>query len=121
MSWWVELGYPPFEEGEDGFPRTGQVVKHSRENKRNEVGGVCTQTKVAEVLEISLKTVREIELRDASLGFERRQRLCQYLNIPPILLGIRTPEEILKVVERRAKKGGSTAVDPPQFWWVELG
>jgi transcriptional regulator with XRE-family HTH domain len=121
MSWWVELGCPPFLEGEDGFPRTGQVVKHYRENKRNEVGRVCTQTRLAEVLEISLKTVREIELRGASLGFERRQRLCQYLNIPPILLGIRTREEILKVVEvGRAKKGGSTAVDPSRFWWIEL-
>jgi hypothetical protein len=45
MVWWVDLGYPPFEEGKDGFPRTGQVVKHYRENKMNDTGNAWTQIK----------------------------------------------------------------------------
>src|SRR5437764_1049884 len=124
MSWWADLQYPPFEEGQDGFPRTGQVVKHYRENKRDEQGRVWTQSQLAEVLGISVKTVAEIELRDASLDFGRRQRLCHCLDVPPILLGIRTRDEILKMVEEsRAKKGTSvvsTPIDPPRFWWLEL-
>jgi len=120
MSWLVDLEYPPFEEGEDGFPRTGQVVRYYRENKRED-RRVCTQTRLAEVLGIRLAAVGEIELRDASLDLERRQQLCRYLDIPSILLGIRTREEILKIVEeRQATKGVSTAIDPPLFWWVQL-
>ena len=124
MSWWVDLEYPPFEEGDGGFPRTGQVVKYYRENKRDDEGCVWTQTRLSSVLEISLKTVGEIEIRDSSLDFDRRQRLCEWLDVPPILLGIRTRQEILwEVLERRAKKGTSvisTAIDLPQCWWMEL-
>ncbi len=100
-------------------------MKYYREKKRDDEGRVWTQTRLASVLEISLKTVGEIEIRDSSLDFDRRQRLCELLDVPPILLGIRTCEEVFKEVEeRRAKKGASvvsTAVEPPQCWWIELG
>jgi transcriptional regulator with XRE-family HTH domain len=125
MSWWTELGYPSFEEGKGGFPRTGQVVKHYRENKIDDDGHAWTQKRLAEVLDVTEKTIGEIENRDAVLDFDRRQRLCQLFAIPPILLGIRTREEILKMVEeQRAKKGASVvsmAVSSPHQRWVELG
>ncbi len=96
MCWWVELGYPPFEEGKGGFPRTGQVVKHYRENKLDNEGNAWTQKKLAEVLEITEKTIGEIENRDSVLDFDRRQRLCQLFDIPSILLGIRGREDLCK-------------------------
>jgi transcriptional regulator with XRE-family HTH domain len=125
MCWWAELGYPSFEEGKGDFPRTGQVVKHYRENKMDDAGHAWTQKRLAEVLDVTEKTIGEIENRDAVLDFDRRQRLSQLFDIPPCLLGIRAREEILKMVEeKRAKKGASvvsTAVSPPLLWWIELG
>jgi hypothetical protein len=56
MCWWSELGYPSFEEGKGGFPRTGQVVKHYRENKMDDAGRAWTQKRLAEVLDVTEKT-----------------------------------------------------------------
>jgi transcriptional regulator with XRE-family HTH domain len=125
MCWWVNLGYPAFEEGKGGFPRTGQVVKHYRENKVDDEGHAWTQKRLAEVLEVTEKTIGEIENRDAVLDFDRRQHLSQLFDIPPCLLGIRTCEEILNMIGgQRAKEGVShvsTALSPPLLWWVEMG
>jgi transcriptional regulator with XRE-family HTH domain len=126
MVWWVELGYPPFEEEKDGFfPRTGQVVRHYREKKRDGGSDAWTQWKLAKLLYISEKAVRDIENRDAGIDIDRRQRLCQLLDIPPILLGIRTREEILRMVEQQVEKNvnpvGTCSVPPSVLWWVELG
>ena len=58
---WVDLEYPPFEEGKGGFPRTGQVIKYYRENKRDAQGRVWTQSRLAQELEIFGKIVGEKE------------------------------------------------------------
>ena len=50
MSWWVELGYPPFDAGKGGFPRAGQVVKHYRERKLDDKGKLYAQKAFAKVL-----------------------------------------------------------------------
>src|SRR5437763_3271133 len=124
MSWWVDLGYLPFENGNGDFPRTGQVIRYYREQKRDDGGRAWTQSRLAAFLTVSEKAVWDIENRDASVDVDRRQRISQCLDIPPILLGIRTREEILKVVEeRRANKAVpivSTAADSSPLWWVEL-
>jgi tetratricopeptide (TPR) repeat protein/DNA-binding XRE family transcriptional regulator len=101
MSWWVELGYPPFEEGKGGFPRAGQVVKYYRERKRDDKGRPWTQKGLAKVLGISENAVRDIENRDAGMEFERRQFLCKLFDIPPILLGIITIEQIEEILRER--------------------
>ena len=103
MSWWVDLGYLPFENGNGDFPRTGQVIRYYREQKRDDGGRAWTQSRLAAFLTVSEKAVWDIENRDASVDVDRRQRISQCLDIPPILLGIRTREEILKVVEHRVK------------------
>jgi transcriptional regulator with XRE-family HTH domain len=125
MSWWTELGYPPFEEGKGGFPRTGQVVKHYRENKIDDDGHAWTQKRLAEVLDVTEKTIGEIENRDAILDFDRRQRLCQLFAIPALLLGVRTREDVLKLVEQERAKKGASVVSPAApslaVWWTELG
>jgi DNA-binding XRE family transcriptional regulator len=125
MAWWAELGYFPFEEGKEGFPRTGQVIKHYRENKLDDYKNAWTQKRLAEVLDVTEKTIGEIENRDSFLDFDRRQRLCQLLALPPILLGIRGREDLLKMIEEHRVKSGasvvSTSLSLPQQWWVELG
>jgi transcriptional regulator with XRE-family HTH domain/tetratricopeptide (TPR) repeat protein len=125
MSWWVDLGYPPFEKEEGGFPRTGQVIRHYREKKRDDAGRTWTQSRLAEFLTVTEKAVWDIEKRDASVDVARRQRLSQCLDIPSVLLGIRTREEILKVIEERRAKQAYPAVlpsdSPSMWWWVELG
>jgi transcriptional regulator with XRE-family HTH domain len=125
MCWWIEIGYSPFEEGKGGFPRTGQVVKHYRENKIDDAGNAWTQKRLAEVLAVTEKTIWEIENRDASLGFDRRQQLCQLLALPPFLLGIRTRGEIESLVEEHQAKHSTSLAGPSSpssaAWWVELG
>jgi hypothetical protein len=101
MSWWVELGYPPFDAGKGGFPKTGQVVKYYRERKLDDKGKPYTQKAFAKVLGISDIAVREIENRGAGMDFERRQFLCKLFNIPPILLGVVTLEQINKLLEEK--------------------
>jgi transcriptional regulator with XRE-family HTH domain len=125
MCWWTVLGYSPFEEGKGGFPQTGQVIKHYRENKMNDASQSWTQKRLAEVLEVTEKTIGEIENRDSFLGFDRRRHLCQLLAIPPLLLGIRTREEIDLLVEEHRAKNAASGVEPispsSTVWWVELG
>ena len=120
VAWWDHLGYPSFEEEEkDDFPRTGQVVKHYRENKMDDALKAWTQIKLAKALKISESAVVEIENLDVRLGIDRRERLCQLLDIPPILLGIRTCAEIQRQVEER--RAGVVSSAPSPFWWVTLG
>src|SRR5881394_257275 len=84
-SWWIALGYPPFDDGKGGFPRTGQVVKYYREQTRDETEKRWTQRKLALCLNVTEQTVRDMENRDASLECERRRRLCECFALPPIL------------------------------------
>jgi transcriptional regulator with XRE-family HTH domain len=125
MCWWTALGYPTFDEGKGGFPRTGQVIKHYRENKLDNCRNAWTQKRLAEVLDVTEKTIGEMENRDSFLDFDRRQRLCQLLAIPPLLLGIRTREDVLKLVEEHRAKKGVSLVSPAApsstLWWTELG
>src|SRR5579859_3748876 len=123
MVWWVALGYPSFEDGKDGFPRTGQVIKYYRENKMDEERRAWTQIRIEKELKISESAVVEIENLDVRLGFDRRERLCELLGIPPLLLGIRTRAEIEKQVqERRATQATPGVLSTPSpLWWVELG
>src|SRR5579859_2588686 len=123
MSWWVDLGYPPFEEGRGGFPRTGQVVKHYRENKMDDAGKAWTQVRLARELKVTNKAVGEVENLDTNIDVDRRERLCLLFDIPAILLGIRTREEILKMVEERRTEQATSVVSSALYplWWVELG
>jgi tetratricopeptide (TPR) repeat protein len=104
MYWWVELGYPPFAPGKCGFPRTGEVIKHYREQTKDDTGKVWTQKALADWLDITEKAVWEIEKRDVSVSFDRRQLLSELFSIPPVLLGITTAADIEKLLaEHRAK------------------
>lgn len=92
LSWWAKLGYPRFEEGEDGFPRIGQVVKYYRERSSNYK--VRMQKHLAKELGLTLQRIRDIENRDADLNMARRRDLVQLLHIPPFLLSISMVEDI---------------------------
>src|SRR5216110_965200 len=125
-SWWIALGYPPFDDGKGGFPRTGQVVKYYREQTRDETEKRWTQRKLALCLNVTEQTVRDMENRDASLECERRRRLCECFALPPILLGVLMRQDILKMVEQHKAKAGqphpavSPSAPPSVLWWVEL-
>src|SRR5579864_9182263 len=73
-------------------------------------GKPWTQRRLADALGMeSTQSVWNLENRDTALDIERRRFLCELLNIPPILLGIITLDEIEKLVEqRRAAKSGIT-------------
>jgi transcriptional regulator with XRE-family HTH domain len=95
--WWIVCGYHAFDAGKDGFPRPGQVVKYYRRLKLNEEGKPWTQKDLARVLGISEQALRDLENRDAGMdSYDRRRFLADLLNIPPVLLGIVSLEEILK-------------------------
>jgi transcriptional regulator with XRE-family HTH domain len=112
MAWWVELGYPPFDLGKGGFPRTGQVIKYYREHKLDEGGKPLKQEALARVLGITEQAVGNLESRGAGLDSDRRRFLCKFLGIPPILLGVVMLEDIESLVEQQKEKVS---------WWVELG
>ena len=104
MYWWVALGYPDaFEEGKGGFPRTGQVIKYYRERTMDHEGFPYTQKDLAKVLGITDHTVRELENKDLGIDHDRRQFLSKLFNIPPILLGIFTIEQVNRMLESEGK------------------
>lgn len=104
-DWWVDQGYHPFESGKDGFPRPGKVVKYYRSLKRNDKGKPWTQKDLASVLGISEQAVRDLENRDAGMNsYDRRRFLADLFNIPYVLLGIVSLEEILKQQEAHQQK-----------------
>src|SRR5579859_1092729 len=113
-AWWVELSYPAFAPGCDGFPRTGEVVKYYRERKMDHQGHPYTQSYLAQILGISEQAIRDLENKDAGMDFDRRQFLSKWLALPPILLGVITRDEIDKSVQqRRATKSGIVIVSTP--------
>ena len=112
MVWWVEIGYPPFDLGRGGFPRTGQILKHYRERTLNGNGKVLTQADLAQHLDLTEQAVGNLESRDAGMDADRRRSLCKLLAIPPLLFGIVMLEELLKIREQQKEE---------VCWWVELG
>jgi len=103
--WWVELGYHSFAQGRDGFfPRTGEIVKHYRRLKMDTKGKPWTQRRLANALGVETdQTIWDLENKDTGMDFHRRQFLSKLLAIPPILLGIRTVNEIEQLVEQQRK------------------
>jgi tetratricopeptide (TPR) repeat protein len=90
-TWWVQLGFPAFAGGPDGFPRPGQVLRHSRQTRLKADGKPWTQRDVAQVLGKQELAIRDMELRDIGLNdISRRRFLAQLFDIPPLLLGLAT-------------------------------
>jgi tetratricopeptide (TPR) repeat protein len=77
-------------------------------------GKAWTQKNLAKTLGISEIAVRDIENRDVGMDFERRQFLCKLFNIPPILLGIVSFDEINLLLEkqRNAKEAVASVSRP---------
>jgi transcriptional regulator with XRE-family HTH domain len=89
LSWWVELGYPSFEKGPDGWPRPGQVIRYYRRLKRRPDGKCWTQADLARALGITERAVHNMEHFDQGLdSITRRRFLAETLQIPPVLLGL---------------------------------
>lgn len=57
LSWWVELGYPSFEKGPDGWPRPGQVIRYCRCLKRRPDGKRWTQADLEWACAVSMQSV----------------------------------------------------------------
>ncbi|WP_052890374.1 hypothetical protein [Thermogemmatispora carboxidivorans] len=57
LSWWVELGYPSFEKGPDGWPRPGQVIRYYRRLKRRPDGRHWTQADLARARAVSMQSL----------------------------------------------------------------
>jgi transcriptional regulator with XRE-family HTH domain len=118
MEWWIELGYPAFTAGKNGFPRTGQVVKYYRQHKKDGQGKmVYSQEKLAQALGIKPKAVWNIENRDADISTDRRILLCNLLGISGALLGVRTLEEIEQMAQEKRTK---TLVGTPHSSTIDI-
>jgi transcriptional regulator with XRE-family HTH domain len=99
--WWVQLGYPAFEPGDQGFPRPGQVLKHYRLLKRKADGKPWTQADLAQVLGVNVLAVSEMENKDVGLkDIHRLRQLANLFAIPPLLLGIVSLEEIQVLLDQ---------------------
>lgn len=107
--WWVALGYPDFDEGTDGFPRPGQVLKHYRYLKKKDDAAPWTQGDLAYVLGTSEQTIRDMENRDRGFTLERRRFLIKLFAIPSVLYGVVTLEEVTQqLAQRHAMFQGAT-------------
>ena len=118
--WWISMGYPEFEAGEDGFPRPGQVTKHYRYLKKRGDGQPWTQRDLAYVLGISENEVRNMENRDRGFSLERRRFLAHLLNIPPILLGVVTLEQIEQMLAQQQAALPTRAIASTKRVMVDL-
>jgi len=78
-------------------------------------GHPYTQSALARVLGISDQAVRDIENKDAGMDHDRRHFLSGLFGIPPLLFGIITLEEILKIVEQQRATTGIPAFSPPSW------
>ncbi|MBV9688997.1 MAG: hypothetical protein JO202_04715 [Ktedonobacteraceae bacterium] len=86
-TWWVEMGYPNFEQGVDGFPRPGQVCAYYRQHTIKADGKPWTQKDLAKALGISEQSVIKMEKKDVGLdSLTRRQFLIDTFSIPYILM-----------------------------------
>lgn len=92
-----------FEQGKDGYPLPGKVIKYYREHKtytdndgRNKH---WTQADLAKSLDISEIMVNLMENKNQSLdSIERRRALVSILRIPPALLGLGSLDHIVEIV-----------------------
>ncbi len=83
-DWKVVYGHL-FEEGEDGLPKPGQVLKYFRELRN------MNTKALAKVLGVTKRTVERMENDHLFLdSLSRRRALASALRIPPLLLGITT-------------------------------
>jgi len=110
MTWWVNLGYPAFEEGDDGFPDVRNVVMYYYQKKVNDKKGdlmfnreqILWDTKIRNIehrMRADLeKIVMETMSGEATVSADRRRFLSHLLNIPPVLLGLVTLGEGKKMV-----------------------
>ncbi len=71
------------------YGHPGQIVREYRKKKKKENGTTWTQADLAEVLNLSEKSVRSMENQDVGLdSVSRREALVKILAIPPTLLGL---------------------------------
>jgi transcriptional regulator with XRE-family HTH domain len=84
LDWKSHYGHL-FEEGEDGLPKPGHVVKYFREVRQMDTKAL------AKVLGVTKRTVERMENEHLFLdSISRRRALAAALRIPPVLLGVTT-------------------------------
>src|SRR5262245_41462839 len=85
---------------QDGFPLPGVVIRHFRERMKYYDPGekkekTWTQVDLARRLKVSEVTVRLMETQNQGLdSMKRRRLLASILNIPPVLLGLGSLQEL---------------------------
>lgn len=83
--WWYAYGY--FDPGEDGFPHSGQVIRHYRKRSSMSV------EELAEKLGISVSRAYELEeIAALPKSMTRREALVRLLGIPALLLKLDSSE-----------------------------
>lgn len=96
--WWIRMGYPSFTPDQRGFPCPGQVAQYYREHTLKDDGTSWTQADLSKVLGITVKAISEMENKSAGMdSIERRRILVDLFNIPPILMGIVTIDDISQI------------------------
>src|SRR5437879_3560769 len=101
MNRYIESGgLPAFPLDNDGFPYPGTVVKYFREHRlyNDPLTGKqksWTQQDLAERLGVSAVMIRYLENHHKGFdSMDRRKTLALLLNIPPLLLGLTSDEQV---------------------------
>ncbi len=99
LKYWEEGPFGPFEVQEDGWPNAGQVMRYFRE-RSDMTAKAFGQLYGKEIREdekpVSERWILEMELENkVPTDITRRRVIARLLNIPPLLLGLASLEDIV--------------------------
>ncbi len=125
------MEHPKFELDTEGFPLPGPVIRYYRQHmtytdKEGRVK-IWTQADLAKTLRISEWSVRMMETKNQGLdSIERRRTLAKLLNIPPVLLGLASIDQLqgllhedkktLSSISSQAHKQGMISAEEVQLY-----
>jgi transcriptional regulator with XRE-family HTH domain len=97
MFFWGEKGeYGPFTTQEDGWPNAGEVIRHYRRKRKMSAGELAQLYGKAIGTRMTSRWILKMEQQnEVPSDIARRRLLSQILDIPPILLGLASREDII--------------------------
>jgi transcriptional regulator with XRE-family HTH domain len=97
MIFWGEKGeYGPFSAQEDGWPHAGEVIRHYRRKLKMSAKELAERYGATLGEQVTARWILKMEQQNKiPIDFTRRRALIKILNIPPILLGLASLEQVL--------------------------
>ena len=97
MIFWGEKGeYGPFTAQEDGWPHAGEVIRHYRRKLKLGAEELARRYSAAIGEQVTARWILKMEQQNkVPADFTRRRALIKILNIPAILLGLASLEQVL--------------------------